>query len=105
MIPNVTTPKNITVLLPHCPGESQASLVRKIVATIPKAEGLKTCLRFHLKIYFDATVKKAANKLMYQKFVLSNKHKLIALIKTLNPQRSKADSDKNLLVFIESAEY
>jgi hypothetical protein len=66
IVPSVIAEKNITALLPHCPGDNHASPVRRRVAMIPKAEGLKICLLLNRKIYLDATVRKAASRLVYQ---------------------------------------
>src|SRR5688572_32119947 len=79
------TRKKTTALLPHCPGESHASFVSNNVTIIPNAEGLKICLPLILTIYFPAADKNAANKLIYQKLVLSKRQRLIALIRTLKP--------------------
>src|SRR5687767_10098227 len=79
------TRKKSTSLLPPCSGESHASFVSTNVAIIPNAELLKICLPLILKIYFPATDRNAANKLIYQKLVLSNKQRLMALIRTLKP--------------------
>src|SRR6188474_3187581 len=105
IVPNVTTPKKMTALLPHWPGLSHASFVRSIIATIPKAEGLKMCFWLKRRTYFEATVKKAASKLTYQSFVFNKRHRLIALIRTLKPHRSNSVGFKNLFAFIESAAY
>ena len=60
MVPRVRTRKKRIVPLPHCPGDNQASLVINIVAAMPKADGLKMCLRLKRRIYFEITVRKAA---------------------------------------------
>ena len=75
----------MTALLPHCPGESQASLVISNVATIPKAEGLKMCFSRKRKIYLDAVVRKAAITLIHQWPVFKSRHRLAALMRILKP--------------------
>src|SRR5579862_3349379 len=88
MIPNVTTEKNITGPVPHCAGESHASSVNKTVPTMPKADGLKICLPWNLKMYFETTVRNDANNPVYQWLVFNKRHKLNALISTLNSPKA-----------------
>jgi len=85
MVPRVMMKKKMTALLPHCAGDSQASPVMIIVATSPKADGLKMCFFWKRKMYFDATVRKAARRLVVQKLVFKRRQRLMALINTLNP--------------------
>src|SRR5882724_450060 len=86
IVPSVTMRKNNSVPFPHCPGESQASPVSSKVAAMPNADGLKICLLPMRKRYLEATVKKAASRLVYQWFVLNRRQSPRALISALNPQ-------------------
>jgi len=68
------------------PGDNQASRVSSMLATMPKADGLKMCFLLNRKIYLDATVKKQRVN-SYTSDCFNNKHKLIALIGRSIPRK------------------
>ena len=80
--PRLKTPKRMTILLPHWPGLIQALFVKKIVHTIPKAEGLKICFLLKRIIYLDKMEIKAANAATKKRLVFNNKDNPNELINT-----------------------